>query len=232
MGIIEAAAARSRASGTRRIGRSELARRTVAVVTARHGAIHGGARGRGFNGAGWGLTKRVCPNLDVIGTARTIGACTPVDASRASSLSSAAPLGKGDSVEIANRLSGLQSRLERLKEAMAAAMEDKANKGTPDRLQEMMATFLQSEASWRVDEAVEGKKVKKRCTRRQVGVLKSSPTRGPPVRRANVKGEDSDCHVLDLKESHRCVDDGDCGVDAQTCSPRKCSEHKFCFTAP
>ena len=29
-----------------------------------------------------------------------------------------------------------------------------------------------------------------------------------------------------------CVDDGDCGVDAQTCSPRKCSEHKFCFTAP
>ena len=76
------------------------------------------------------LTKRVCPNLDVIGTARTIGACTPVDAARASSLSSAAPLGKGDSVEITNRLSGLQSRLERLKEAMAAAMEDKANKGT------------------------------------------------------------------------------------------------------
>ena len=233
VGIIEAAAARSRSVRDEEDRRSSSQDVRGGGYRASWSDPTAALVGEGFNGAGWGLTKRVCPNLDVIGTARTIGACTPVDASRASSLSSAAPLGKGDSVEIANRLSGLQSRLERLKEAMAAAMEDKANKGTPDRLQEMMATFLQSEASSRVDEAVEGKKVKKRVYPTAGGSApKSSPTRGPPVRRANVKGKDSDCHVLDLKESHRCVDDGDCGVDAQTCSPRKCSEHKFCFTAP
>ena len=231
--IIEAAAARSR-SVRNEEDRTKRARKAYGGGGYRASWSDPTAAlvGEGFNGAGWGLTKRVCPNLDVIGTARTIGACTPVDAARASSLSSAAPLGKGDSVEITNRLSGLQSRLERLKEAMAAAMEDKANKGTPDRLQEMMANFLQSEAT-RVDEVVEGKKVKKKVYPTAGGSApKSSPVRGPPVRRANVKGEDSDCHVLDLKESHRCVDDGDCGVDAQTCSPRKCSEHKFCFTAP
>ena len=61
---------------------------------------------------------------------------------------------------------------------------------------------------------------------------KPSPVRGPPVRRANVKGEDSECHVLDLKEDHRCKDDADCGVDAKSCSPRECSQHKYCFTAP
>ena len=186
--------------------------------------------GEGFNGAGWGLTERVCPNLDVIGTARTVGACTPVDASRASSLTSSAPPGDGDSVEMAAKLSGLQSRLERLKEAMAAA--NKANSGSPQKLQEMMNEFVKSEAT-RAGKSVEDEKVSEKAYPTVGGnAPKPSPVRGPPVRRANVKGEDSECHVLDLKEDHRCKDDADCGVDAKSCSPRECSQHKYCFTAP
>lgn len=48
--------------------------------------------------------------------------------------------------------------------------------------------------------------------------------------RAKVKGEESDCHVLDYNDSHTCVHDGDCGVDAATCKKRTCSEHRFCAT--
>ena len=81
VGIIEAAAARSRSV------RDEEDRTKRARKTYGGGGYHASWSdptaalvGEGFNGAGWGLTKRVCPNLDVIGTARTIGACTPVDA--------------------------------------------------------------------------------------------------------------------------------------------------------
>ena len=46
---------------------------------------------------------------------------------------------------------------------------------------------------------------------------------------AQTKGAESDCHVLDYNDGHTCVSDGDCGVDAGSCVPRKCSDHRFCF---
>ena len=113
---------------------------------------------------------------------------------------------------------------------MAAA--NKANTGSPQKLQEMMNEFVKSEAT-RAGKSVEDEKVSKKAYPTVGGnAPKPSPVRGPPVRRANVKGEDSECNVLDLKEDHRCKDDADCGVDAKSCSPRECSQHKYCFTAP
>ena len=39
------------------------------------------------------------------------------------------------------------------------------------------------------------------------------------------------CHVLDAdRDAHTCRDDSDCGVDADTCAKRKCSEHRYCYT--
>jgi len=38
------------------------------------------------------------------------------------------------------------------------------------------------------------------------------------------------CHVLDKHKDHRCKADTDCGVDALTCKPRKCSGHFWCTT--
>ena len=49
--------------------------------------------------------------------------------------------------------------------------------------------------------------------------------------RASRRGTESACHVLDKDPRHACVRDGDCGVDAETCAPRKCSTHRFCYTA-
>ena len=166
-------------------------------------------------GAGWGATARVCPNLRVIGTAVAAETCDAA-AAAASAAGTETP---------AEKLARLAETVERLRLAWTrreAIEEDAARTagGASDRAARKKRKDEPSSASGSGSDSDSGS-----------GSSSRSPVSEPPEPRASRRGTESACHVLDRDPRHACVRDGDCGVDAETCAPRKCSTHRFCYTA-
>ena len=166
-------------------------------------------------GAGWGATARVCPNLRVIGTAVAAETCDAATAA-ATAAGTETP---------AEKLARLAETVERLRLAWTrreAIEEDAARTagGASDRAARKKRKDEPSSASGSGSDSDSGS-----------GSSSRSPVSEPPEPRASRRGTESACHVLDRDPRHACVRDGDCGVDAETCAPRKCSTHRFCYTA-
>jgi len=159
----------------------------------------------------------VCPNVKLLGTVGECGGAGSAGSSSSGATSTWAGVG-GDCTRT-SRLSG---------STVSECDSGEMVRGIPD------SAKCLAEAA-----AVERKRVKAEKDRGERFVIKVEKERikqekeraaAAAPRRAVTRGSDSACHVLDYSAGHTCVVDGDCGVDAVTCAPRRCSDHRFCFT--